>query len=616
MKHNLLENYKLERRIAKLESIILERTTGKGGGPSKAYQIWDYLMNNGPKTPSQLQQVLPNTISSNTAIKFFVTNNLLTKDGNLVAANPDYQWDDLGVIPRTAQQELMNDLRNGNIPSMDEIPQEEEPAQTRGRSRAPREPRQPRVREARQNLFSRKFDEVKAAVDAGQDVNQVDGSGRTPLMYACLDGKGESGPIVEYLLEHGANANDELNKKPALFNAIQRHNTGAIKALTDHGADITFIYNKRRPITYAYEKCDILDDTLLMLASPEVMTDDIVSTLSNHRLEGRIAPELYNQLVDKLIDKSSVRWLRPTTVEQTVRSNVFTLLDKCIELGEWPKFRSWGFEYIRDEAIDGLYERLKQACNGSCNISDVYAFFEIANRICRKAKKPSDFIYGFITDDWIKNAKDDNDVRTVVSNAAHSNNTSILSKVAKSKRSDMDVDDLISIVVNPNFNYSKQTVSTLCRIIGNCMKNQFPVQSSLIKIGSKCLNEYAIDFFIDEGYGQDILDALGSSNEPSNLFKKAAEEAGLDVNNRDSQRGHEKSNKIYRKPRAKRELINAIEDDMFRYAESALQEFPDLLDDEEVIKVINDPKNDSSYTARQLRRRIENKPKDDTVYDF
>ena len=44
MKSNLLHRYKLEKKIAKLERLVTERSVGRGGGPSKAYQIWDCMI--------------------------------------------------------------------------------------------------------------------------------------------------------------------------------------------------------------------------------------------------------------------------------------------------------------------------------------------------------------------------------------------------------------------------------------------------------------------------------------------------------------------------------------------------------------------------------------------
>lgn len=85
------------------------------------------------------------------------------KQWNQYSANLDYNCEDVGVIPHTAQQELMMSIQNDiNLPSEDEIEELQIEAHVSGR--VTRTPRELRTSQAKQNLFSRKFDEVKAAV--------------------------------------------------------------------------------------------------------------------------------------------------------------------------------------------------------------------------------------------------------------------------------------------------------------------------------------------------------------------------------------------------------------------------------------------------------------------
>ena len=193
MVNSLLEKYKLQKRLEVIESLIAERSVGRGGEPSNAMKVWQLLTDNGPMTKQQIQNSgLSSTSTATASLNFYVANNLLTKTGDRFAANPDYAWDDVGVIPRTAQQELMNSLRDAPIVNdEDEIPVE---PTTKNRTT-----RKPRVKEVKQNLFSRKYDEVKAAIDAGQDCRVANDNGVTPLVYACRDTKNQSAEIVKLL---------------------------------------------------------------------------------------------------------------------------------------------------------------------------------------------------------------------------------------------------------------------------------------------------------------------------------------------------------------------------------------------------------------------------------
>lgn len=229
---SLLHKYRkeklLENRLSRLERVIVERSIGKNSEPSKAYRIWDYLMNNGPTSVADLKRVLPDDITR--AINFFAKNDLLVKNGDIVSANADYAWDDVGVIPRTAEQEVLNDI--GNKLNSTNTDSSDSPTPTRRRT-------------VKANLFSRKIEEVKAAIDAGQDVNQINDKGQTPLFYACSATKTDTGPIVELLLENGANpaiARNSDQRQTCISLAIKNKNISVIKALALGGVALYGIY--------------------------------------------------------------------------------------------------------------------------------------------------------------------------------------------------------------------------------------------------------------------------------------------------------------------------------------------------------------------------------------
>ncbi len=79
------------------------------------------------------------------------------------------------------------------------------------------------------------LDAVKAAVDAGADINALDERKMPPIGAASLLGKTD---IINYLAEKGAdvNRNDGFGYTP-LMCAAQRGQAGAVKALLRHGAD-------------------------------------------------------------------------------------------------------------------------------------------------------------------------------------------------------------------------------------------------------------------------------------------------------------------------------------------------------------------------------------------
>lgn len=117
----------LERRIAMLEKIVDEKTYGHGGEQSLAYKVWSYLMNNGP---SRLEDVMsitpdlkPNTL--HTKLNYFVRYDLLTKDHGVYAANPDYNWDDAGVIERDSISAMVNAINQRKAAAAEPKPEKQ-----------------------------------------------------------------------------------------------------------------------------------------------------------------------------------------------------------------------------------------------------------------------------------------------------------------------------------------------------------------------------------------------------------------------------------------------------------------------------------------------------------
>ena len=55
MRDSLLEKYKLQKRLEVIESLITERSIGRGGEPSNAMKVWQLLTDNGPMTKQQIQ---------------------------------------------------------------------------------------------------------------------------------------------------------------------------------------------------------------------------------------------------------------------------------------------------------------------------------------------------------------------------------------------------------------------------------------------------------------------------------------------------------------------------------------------------------------------------------
>ncbi len=633
MKDSLLEKYKLQKRLAKLESLLIEKSVGRGGEPSNAMKVWQLLTDNGPMTRQQIQSSgLSATATAGASLNFYVAHDLLTKTGDRFAANPDYAWDDIGVIPRTAQQELMNAVRNAEdadddtADGSDSAPSENEaPVGRRRTAREPRQPRQPRVREVRANLFSRKYDEVKAAIDAGQDPATVKNEkGMSPLVYACRDTKGKSSEIIKLLLDHGANPNDMDGTKPVIFTLLTHNDTEGAKEIVKHGADLDAVWRNFTPLSYAMDN-EIYDDTLLYLIRDGALNNSpflrgFISRLSSAHIDGKISDALYKEIIDKAshgVDFDHIRNLDSGSITDELNHGITVLCDLFTSRGELPPMRLWGWHLNRTRAMNSYYDLLVRAANGELRVRDVGVFLDNCETVSSVLGKPNDFMLSFVTEDWLKQA-DNRSINDLIYHAIENNDVKVLSKIANIKNSTLEPNDIISKLAREDV--SKQINSIVCRILNYCLKKNSKLWSSVIENVRKSRNAYLIEYLIERGFADTLLYGIIDVNNTSALsptFKKVVKDLGIIA--KDWRDDHVRQQMDTERRRAS--MIDVIidkirSDEWSRECEKYITENPDLLFDERIQDELDDPKNADSFTVTQLKRRIDRMPKDPEKYDF
>ena len=96
----------LEKRFSRIEKLIKnERSVNRLGEQSVAFQIWKFLMDNGPKSSSEIKDIFP---SDKRRMIATVQHDMVEKDcirrnGQMYTANPDYEWDDIGILSAAAK---------------------------------------------------------------------------------------------------------------------------------------------------------------------------------------------------------------------------------------------------------------------------------------------------------------------------------------------------------------------------------------------------------------------------------------------------------------------------------------------------------------------------------
>lgn len=623
MVNNLLEKYKLQKRLDVIESLIIERSIGRGGEPSNAMKVWQLLTDNGPMTRQQIQSSgLSATATASASLNFYVAHNLLTKTGDRFAANHDYSWDDVGVIPRTAQQELMNSLRDAHIVNgEDEIPVE-----PTTKARTKREPRQSRVKEVNQNLFSRKYDEVKAAIDAGQDCRIANDNGVTPLVYACRDKKNQSANIVKLLLDHGANPNDLDGKRPVIFTSLENRDYDVVKELASHGADLDTFYKHVIPIVYAIYN-GVTDDTLLALVKPKAIEIGgrwslILEEISDRHLKGSISDSLYKAIVDKMFDGVSTdtlyRFVSGKIITSELNEDVMTIANKFTSRGELPPinpFWEWGHSDKDAKALNNYYKLLVRAANGELKVREAGKFFAYCDGVCDALGKPNDFAFKFITDEWLRNASL-NSLKAVVISCIDAKDTNTLIKVAKIKPERLNASLIVNYLAMSNAD--NKVTAAACRILNSCLrKSSTALSESAIENVRNTKNAYLVEYLFDRGFADYILygikDAKNSA-ELSQTVRSVIKDLGIETKDfRDDNVRRQADNSRRRDEKIDLIVLKIETDEWNSQCERYITDDPSILLDERIQKALDDNNN---ITSRQLKQRIARMPKDADKYDF
>ena len=605
-------NYLLERRVKRLEQLIYEKTVTRGND-SRAYTIWKLLRDEGPLTRPEIRDRLGWT----TPIIEMEQEGCVFKNGNRYSYNPDYNWEDVGVIPRTAQQELQQSLqqaiRSGNVEVDDEVTDAPDDSSTQRvtRTRAPREPRQ---REITPNLFSRKFEEVKAAVDAGQNVNQIDDKGRTPLLWASMSNKPEAGQIIEYLLSHRANPNaTDRRGTPAIFLAIKHKNIEAIKALAKR-VNLGYRHLMKYPIVAAINNEVYDEDTLLSLIPISLIegiksvssntNDNNKDIITNLSASSNSFSNAYKEIIDRYISVygkelynvvTSQRLLTELFRGKTVLYDALNKAKSMIRLYDIPGGYS-------TSVLTQVHSYMLNAIKEKYEFADLKNFIHVANAIEQSVpeiKNDSIFNYMRITPEFILSLSN-KDYVSFVEYYLKYFNPSKIKEIIKCKYpiKGAYAGSLLNAIVTSDI--PSNAIPTALRLLNFAVNPSYYNIESAARI-RRSDNEYLIDWAIDHDLGE-ALSKLDYASISTLCASKLAE-AGYTVD----KTGYSS------KERMISQLLSAIKQDSWdRNLEKYVNDNPEVLLDDRITDAIED--NSESVTAMQLKRKIDALPKD--VYDF
>lgn len=475
------------------------------------------------------------------------------------------------------------------------------------------------------NIFSKKLANVKAAVEAGQDVNQTNDKGFTPLALACKS-KVMMSDVVEYLLDHGANANDVVDnkRKPVLFAALDKGDLKSVVSLVEHGANLRVTYNHKSAIDYALRYCEIKDANFLITIVPSA-TSHFDRVCALRYLIGNRSTMFGNvdALISELVDTSNrgeydhVFYDNNTIIMDDLRTGNGVIFDKIVSHGYLPFIGTKNIDTLSKSTLNKVYHAIELARDGKLDYSyarSLKLIFEMCDMVCKALNVPS-ITYDLINADFINNA-DHNFISSAIWMLIGNNKLEKIKELAKSnlKRSDYAAQETIRCLLYENRSHVDRDRTIACCRLLNKLMGSHPGRSISWNIEGvqQTKDKFLLDYLFERGMG-DILTEDKYSSQPSKEFIDACKKHGFEIKD-----GSNKQKQYDSRAFIIADIIKAIKDDTWsRRLETVVTEDPQVLLSDEIQAALNDGRNSGSVTRRQLLRKIEQLPAEEAdVYDM
>lgn len=454
------------------------------------------------------------------------------------------------------------------------------------------------------NFFSKSINAVKAAVEAGEKINQTDDKGRTPLICLAASKSQGLGEVASYLLDHGANILASYNNLNAYELACKYHNESVMEAMLKSDA----IKNIADPFDclVKYKMYTGPNGDLVALAAA---ADSQTYKYGDHL-------ELYRAMESNCITRSQyeefiTNWIENTPrVPTTIRSEVVT---KELENGITASMEAFAKKFnilfcensythiassMSEDTAETLLSLYKQAIAGKLKVYGALSIFNSnVNVLCKITGESTDFLGDLYTPAFIKSMRG-RDQDKLFYRALNDDNKNLLQNIvdAKISRDGSDTIDSIISLVNPK---NKEITRLALRLLDKSYKLN---NIDFVRIAG-CSNKYLISYFVDKGYGED----LALQDKISEECKTVLVDNDIDIQQtKDSYKRNidKEYAKISRNSLIK-DIVNKINNDTWgRYYNQVTAEDPSLLLDDRVIKAIEDLEKEGGAIAVHLRRRL------------
>lgn len=368
------------------------------------------------------------------------------------------------------------------------------------------------------NLFSKKIENVKAAVESGENINKINDSGKSPLANACQS-KVDTYELVKYMLDVGAVPNDYYKDKPVEYIALDYKNYGALRALQEHGAN--FGDGDDIVLLYAIRKLKITDPDVLKLLIPnEYRGIGNLNRLAVGRSiceiysDGKISDKDFRMLFDMVCDanfpdepkkQEYIIWVSGYEIDVSIRKNKLELLKYCFDNKVIPNI--WQVHSCiknNKSAMEYFFDTIKNVCESGNFKKYHYDSGELVKCLytCGKAlDKPINFMYTLFADEFKKDGSNSTIFDYMVFDCLRDNDIQTLKAIAKSGRRLNCYDKLANELLKGN--YSNEMLKAACRLFNKIGPRdlEFTTVRDICNSNKKIIIQYLLTY----GYTEAIL---------------------------------------------------------------------------------------------------------------
>lgn len=469
------------------------------------------------------------------------------------------------------------------------------------------------------NIFSNKLAEVKSGIADGENINQINTNGRTPLVNALLSRSNSAEEIALYLLNNGADLNIAYKNEQPISIAIRKNKYNVVKSMIEHGVEFDYnLANLAAMSNWPWEEINGLISDSFIKENPDETISFFKSASHIYRDNTQQAVNFVSQFLPRMLELLPVeKVVSSLAINMNNATEANSLTCKIISDNDYLPTVTVNTKYINANSyaskavISNVCSVINDYISGRLIVLDkqlLYNWSIIADIVGEQSPENYKLCERFINETLNQNTVNElgSDVWTMFNNNLK-DNLQFAKRMSKFKFAPLDqahFKDFIDLLINSekSSEYSVKSIRLLCTVLERYISGRMAHNLDFGRIEklARLSNEYILSFLLDVGFGPYLAAARTKSDECFNLLVELNyldENGNINKNTKDIMNtpfGSISRDELINK------IINSIENEKL---DRALQEYinknVDLLFDDEVQRAINEHPN--SIIGRQLK---------------